>query len=356
MWKLTKSPWDLRINRDFQPKITILVPTYNEESTIELKLENIKDVSYPKEKIEVIVADDGSKDRTIEKVKCFMEKNPELKLKIVQQNLHVGKSVTLNKALDFCKSEIIVVSDTDTLWPSNILCEALPYLSDPTVGAITGRGINRNAFQSWVTKGEESYLRLAYLIRLGESKIHSTIRFEGGFCAYKRSAFKKFDCETGSDDSGTALEVVQNGFRAILVPEAIFYTNFPPTLHEKLKIKIRRANQLIGLWIKCLKLTLKSKLRLPKRIAIPELILFIVDPIILSALAVTTLIIIVLSPFSTFSIAVLLTICCVVAFAAKIFAEVLLNNFVLFVALLSYLLGRRYVTWEKPVEKSRHLS
>jgi len=348
IWRCAKIPWRLRIERGFQPRITILVPVHNEEGTIESKLENIKYVHYPREKIEVIVADDASGDKTIEKVKCFMENNPNLKLRIVQQNPHVGKSAALNKALDFCTSEIVVVSDADTYWPSNILLKALPYLSDPAVGAVSGRGLNRNAFQSWVTKGENVYLRLTSLLRLGESKIHSTVRFEGGFCAYKRSAFNRFDCETGSDDSGTALSVVQNGFRAILVPEATFCTDFPTSLRDKLMIKVRRANQLISLWVKCLKLMLKGKLRLPKRIAVPELFLFVIDPIILLALTVTTLINFILFPFSVFSIAVLLVICGVMILAGRMFIEVLLDNFVLFYALLTYLLGRRYVAWENP--------
>ena len=347
IWRCSKAPWRLRIEKDFQPKIAILVPVHNEESIIESKLENIKKVQYPKEKIEVIVADDASEDKTVEKVESFMKNNSDLKLKIVRQNPHVGKSVALNKALDFCTSEIIVVSDADTYWPSNILLKALPYLLDPKVGAITGRGINQNTSQSWVTKGEDVYLRLTSLLRLGESKFYSTIRFEGGFCAYKRSTFNKFDCETGSDDSGTALEVVQNGFRAIMIPEATFYTYFPTSIREKFRIKVRRANQLIGLWTKCLKLMVKGELRLPKRIAIPELMLFIFDPLIFLALIITTLITLILFPFSFFSIIIALILCSLMVFAWKVLIEVSLNNFVLFYALITFLLGRRYIAWKR---------
>ena len=347
MWKCARRPWKLKAIRDVQPKITVLVPVHNEEKIIESKLRNIKEVFYPKENIEVIVVDDASDDNTIEKVKFFMENNPDLKLRIVKQNPRAGKSAALNKALDFSSNQIVIVSDADTFWPSNILLEALPDLSDPAVGAVTGRSANIDTFQSWVTKGENIYLRLTSLLRLGESEIHSTIRFEGGFCAYKRNAFEKFDCETGSDDSGTALEVVQNGFRAIMVPEATFYTNFPTSLRDKLRIKVRRANQLISLWVKCLRLMLKGKLRLPKRIVVPELMLFIFDPIILLALMVTTLMTVVLFPFSLFSIIVLLLICGIMIFARKVFIEVLLDNFILFYALVTVLLGRRYIAWGK---------
>lgn len=345
--KYAKKPWKLRIDRNFQPEISILVPVHDEERSIESKLRNIMDVSYPKEKIEVIVADDASEDKTLMKVKDFMERNPELTVEVIRQNSRAGKSAALNKALAFSTSSIVIVSDADTQWPSDILQKALPYLSNPKVGAITGRGVNRNTDQSWVTEAENTYLQLTSLLRLGESKIHSTIRFEGGFCAYKRNAFEKFDIETGADDSGTALEVVQNDYRAILVPEAIFYTEFSTRLVGKLKIKARRANQLMSLWVKCFKLLLKKRLLLPKRIAVPETMLFVFNPIILLALIVTGLATVIFFPFSLFSLAILLFVVGLMLFARRMFFEMLIDNLILLYALITFMFGRRYVAWEK---------
>ncbi len=345
--KYAKKPWKLRIDRNFQPKISILVPVHDEEHSIESKLRNIKNVSYPKEKIEVIVADDASKDKTLAKVQDFMENNTELTVKVVTQNLRAGKSASLNKALDVSTSSMVIVSDADTYWPSDVLQKALPYLSNPSVGAVTGRGVNRNLDKSWVTKAENTYLHFAHLLRLGESKVHSTIRFEGGFCAYKKDAFERFDCETGADDSGTALEVVQHNYRSIMVHEAVFYTTFPTRLIGKLRIKARRSNQLIGLWVKCFKLLLKRRLLLPKRIAVPEIMLFLFNPIILLASIITGVTVVILFPFSLFSVAILLFIAGLLLFARRIFFEVLIDNLILLYALVSFMFGRRYIAWEK---------
>jgi cellulose synthase/poly-beta-1,6-N-acetylglucosamine synthase-like glycosyltransferase len=57
--------WKLKIDRAFQPEISIFIPVHNEEGAIGSKLENIRDVSYPREKMEVIVADDASEDKTL---------------------------------------------------------------------------------------------------------------------------------------------------------------------------------------------------------------------------------------------------------------------------------------------------
>jgi cellulose synthase/poly-beta-1,6-N-acetylglucosamine synthase-like glycosyltransferase len=342
-----KRPWKSKIDRDFQPKISILVPVHNEENTIELKLKNIRAVSYPKEKIEVIVADDASKDNTLEKVQNFIENNGDLHVKIVRQESRGGKSAALNNALTFCASQIVIVSDSDTQWPSDILQKALPYLEDPAIGAVTSMGVNRNDYQSWVIEGENTYLRFASLLRLGESKIHSTIRFEGGFCAYKRDAFEKFDNETGADDSGTALEVVQHNFRSILVPGVIFFTDFPTRLSSKLQVKARRANQLLSLWMKCLRLLLKRQLLLPKRIAVPEMMLFIFNPMILLALIISASSLIVLYPLSLFSLVIVLAIIGLLIFARRVFVEILLDNLILLYSLVALIFGKHYVAWEK---------
>lgn len=340
-------PWRLKIDESFQPFVSILVPAHNEEYTIDKKLENLATVAYPKEKIEIIVVDDASEDGTVMKVENFIEAHPELNIKVVKQDPRAGKSAALNNALTVSTHSIVIVSDADTSWSSDILTKALPYLADPTVGAITGRGINENTKSSWVTNAEDTYLNLTCLIRTAESKIHSTIRFEGGFCAYKKGTFTEFDRETGSDDSGTALDVVQHNKRAILVPSVVFSTSFPTVLSGKIKIKARRANQLIGLWIKCFKLLLKGKLVLPKKIAIPEIILFIVNPLIFLLITIIAVTSVIISPFSMFSLSLLLLVGLLLLFARNLFLELLLDNFLLVHAFLSYLFGKRYIAWKK---------
>ncbi len=188
MW--VKKPWGLVVEENFQPKISILIPVHNEERTIVDKLTNIKSVNYPKENIEIIVTDDGSSDGTLEKVQSFVKFNPELNVRILGPNERAGKSVALNRALPFSTNGIVIVSDADTQWPEDLLQKTLPYLVDSKVGAVTCGGVNRNVGETWVTKGEDTYLQLTNLIRLGESKVHSTIRFEGGFCAFKKVGFR----------------------------------------------------------------------------------------------------------------------------------------------------------------------
>jgi hypothetical protein len=110
---------------------------------------------------------------------------------------------------------------------------------------------------------------------------------------------------------------------------------------------VRRANQLIGLWAKCLKFMVNRKLHLPKKIVVPEIMLFIFNTIIFVAMVVTALANLVLFPLSFFSIAILLLLVGLLIFAGNIFLEIVLDNLILFYALISFIFGRRYISWEK---------
>jgi cellulose synthase/poly-beta-1,6-N-acetylglucosamine synthase-like glycosyltransferase len=342
-----RQPWSIKIDNTYQPEISILIPVHDEERNIQLKLTNVNSVLYPKQKMEIIIADDASKDRTMNYVKDFVEDNPELNVKIVKQTTHEGKSAALNRALSIATKDLVIVTDADTTWPEDLLQKSMAYLSDPIIGAITCRGENSNNSQSWVTKAEDTYLNYANLMRLGESKVYSTIKFEGGFCAYKKGTFKGFDCETGSDDSGTALEIVQNNYKTILVPEVAFYTRFPANLQGKLKIKMRRATQLMSIWLKCLGLMMRKHLRLPKRIAVPEILMFVFIPWVFLALVATAIAIVILSPLSLLSIAIVTLFCGSLILARRSFLEVMVDNFILVYALVNLSRGQRYAAWEK---------
>jgi len=282
-------------------------------------------------------------------VQKFIEYHPNLNLVIVKENKRTGKSHALNLGLERSTGEVIIVSDADCFWSPDILNKALPYLADPTVGAIAGEEKLLNTNQSWVTRTEQVYREKMSQIRVGESKVHSTILFEGGFGAYKRLMLDKFDSEI-VDDSGTALNVVQKGARAIIVPEATFFTCFPDSWRGKITIKTRRASHLLQIWIKCLKLFLRRRLLLPKRIALPEAFLHILNPFIFLLLTFATFLLLLQYP-------ILLPFFLVPFLIPKSRAylvEVIQDNFIVLLASVALAIGKNSVVWRK-AEESRTL-
>jgi len=351
MRRISQFPWNLNINKDYAPSITIMIPAHNEEKIITLKLHNLLRVDYPKEKMQTILIDDRSTDRTLEKAKNFINEKYNLDLILLSNKEPGGKSKALNLALQYAKGEIIIVSDADCFWRADILIKAIPFFSDPSVGAVTGLEEILNPMQTWITKTETFYNDIVHTIRTGESKIHSTIFFQGGFGAFRRSIFNEFYAET--DDSGTALNIVQKKFRTILVQDAVYFTTFPNTFKGKFFIKIRRAGSQIKLWAKCLRMFIRRELRLPKRIFLSEAFMYLINPIFFIILVGTTLFIMLTEVNFLIIFSILLTLILVNGKSRKLFIEVIQNHLFLTVALVRFLLKKKKI-W-KNADESRSL-
>jgi len=344
--------WELNIDETYEPSISILVPMHNEEKIVRFKLENLYKVKYPAEKVQIIFVNDASTDKTLERIYRFVNSLHGLDVKVLNRTECAGKSNSLNFALKHATGDVIIVSDADCFWPSDILMKALPYLSDTNVGAITGRESLLNPQQSWVTKSELFYDGYVQTIRCGESKFHSTIFFQGGFAAYKRGFLDEFDRET--DDSGTTLNIVQKNGRALIIPEAFFYTMFPVSWKNKIVVKMRRASQLQRIWIKCLKLLLKEKLILPKRITIPEIFLHIFNPMVFVALMFATIFLFVEQPVFLLGFLLILSPILLVPKTRIPFMEMVQNNCILLAAMVTNITNKRFKIW-RTVEESRSL-
>lgn len=348
MKNAAKQPWNIKINHGYKPKISILVPTYNEADIIRFKLENLIKVKYPKDLMQIIIVDSNSQDQTVDIVKDFMKQYPDSNIQILTESERRGKSAALNLALKKCEGEVVIVSDADCFWPPDILEKTLPFLADPNVGAISGPKILLNANQSWVTKTEDVYLNSMNMVRLGESKVSSTLLFEGGFSAYKREVLESFDpYNTGSDDCGSIIKLVEKGYRAIVVPEARFYSAFPESWREKVSIKIRRANQLVRVLWKYLSLLLKGRIKVPKRVIIQGILIYLVNPIMFLALAITTIYLLLSFPYLSLIFLIFL-----IPKVRSYLFELIQSYLVLLISILAALINKKFVVWKKPKDRT----
>lgn len=344
---VAKKPWNLRIDKNYKPKISIVVPVYNERKVIKYKLKNLSRIEYPRHLMEIIFVDSGSTDSTVNFIKKFSNDHPHINIKIIEENERKGKSAALNLALKSCTGDVIIVSDADCFWPSNILSRSIPYLADPTVGAISGPKKLLNSTDSWITKCENLYLQSVNLIKLGESKSSSTVLFEGGFSAYKKEALTQFDQHnTGSDDCGTVIDVLRRKYRAIMVPEAEFYTTFPKTLKEKLGVKIRRASQLLRLFKTYTKFLFKKEIKVGRAVVVKNLILYFVIPLAFFIFTSSTVCLFLNYPYASFLLLLLLF----PKLRMYVF-EATINCVVLVMAIVLGIFGKNFIIWNQPRDR-----
>ena len=345
--KAELKPWKLKIDRDYQPSISFLVPTYNELEVIQYKLENLIKLQYPKNLMQIIIVDSKSTDGTIEISNEFIKQHPGIDIKLFIDDKGTGKSAAMNSALNFVKGELIIVSDADCFYPSDILQNSLPYLSDPKVGAISGPKILLNSESSTAARNEAQYLKSANKTKLGESKIGFTPLFEGGFSAYRKTVLSSFDpYKTGSDDCGTIIQLAEKSYRALMVPEAAFYTTFPITWKERFGIKIRRANQLVRVFSKYLQLLLKGRIKNSQSVILANTLIYLFCPWFFMVFLGLTIATFALYPYS-----LLLLLLFFVPKVGPMLLEAIQSYLILFFSIFAVIFRKNFLIWKKPADR-----
>ena len=229
-------PWNVKVDENYKPKISIILPTYNEAKLIESKLDDICKQNYPKSLIEIIVVDSASEDGTPNVVKKWMKGKEGIDVKLLVEDERKGKFNALKKALEQIshESEILVFTDADAFWEPNSLKNAVKYFADVTVGSVTASITYENETI------ENTYRQYFNTLRVAESKIHSVPIHNGPFYAIKVDLIRKIGLPNflGSDDSAFGSYVAFTGHRSIQVDDVIVKE---PVRGSQFRRKIRRA-------------------------------------------------------------------------------------------------------------------
>lgn len=157
----TKPDWNLDNIESYQPFVTVLVPCHNEENVISQNINALLNIQYPQKKLEIVVIDDLSSDNTFQIIKDFEKRYTHIHAFQRTKNKVRGKAAALNEALTkFTRGEIIYVVDADHCPKSDALNRLVRHFSDSYIGAVNGRSIPRNRYDSLIS----SYVYIENLV------------------------------------------------------------------------------------------------------------------------------------------------------------------------------------------------
>jgi cellulose synthase/poly-beta-1,6-N-acetylglucosamine synthase-like glycosyltransferase len=221
-----------------EPKVTILITAYNEEQAIRQKLENTLNIYYPKNKLEILVASDGSTDRTDEIVKEFADKC----VRLFRQEGRVGKTVTQNNAVERATGEIILFSDATTDYRQDVLQEILPNFADASIGCVAGKLVYVDSSASNVGKGAQKYWNYETFLKEAESRACSLIGASGCLYAVRKSAYRPMYPEACSDFLICTV-VYEQGLRSVYEPRAVCTEDTNRQTDKELRMRVRVISQ-----------------------------------------------------------------------------------------------------------------
>jgi cellulose synthase/poly-beta-1,6-N-acetylglucosamine synthase-like glycosyltransferase len=364
MFNTARKPDNVLKQRIF-PKVTLIVPTYNEEKVIQRKLFDIKELEYPKDSFEVILVDSGSVDNTLGLVKSFSESQSDFfSLRVLAQPKREGKASALNFCRPFCKGDIIVLTDADVLFKKNALTELVAGFADQSVGAISGKIVILNPNQSTSTKFEKSYRGIFDIIRTGESKLDSTPIFNGPISAFRKELIGDLKLSTVSDDTELSLKVREKGWKTIYEPRAVAYEYTPQSFRSRNNQKIRRGQGVIQSFLWHKKMVFNPKYGKYGLFILPsEFFMHVISPLLILATIVLALSNLMLTSGFILRFGLLLfgslAIFSLIGFVPKLFgrnnpfnpfeafATFLTSQFSLFLSMVSLVSGKNRYAWEK---------
>ena len=196
------------------PPVTLIVTVHNEEKRVRDKLENTLDLDYPRDRLQILVASDGSNDRTNEIVLEYRNRGIQL-LDITDRK---GKENAQKEAVKNATGEIIVFSDVATMLERGGLLQLVSNFADPTVGCVSSE--DRLLGKDGKPSGEGLYLRYEMWLRRLESRAGSLVGLSGSLFAARKEVCQDFSGEMQSDFR-TVLNSMKMGLRGISDPLAV---------------------------------------------------------------------------------------------------------------------------------------
>jgi cellulose synthase/poly-beta-1,6-N-acetylglucosamine synthase-like glycosyltransferase len=217
----------IRADDSHLPTVAIVIAAYNEEAVIERRIENLRALDYPPEKLELVVTSDASSDKTDALAEAAGVR--------VIRNPRGGKVAAQNNAVRQTASDIVAFSDANCTWAPDSLRKLVRNFADPDVAYVCGR---LNLTNDDGRNKEGIYWRYELALRADESRIDSVTGGNGSIYAVQRADYVEVDSRFGHDLAFPYL-MVQRGRRAVYEPDAHAYEKATPSNEDEYRRKVR---------------------------------------------------------------------------------------------------------------------
>ncbi len=222
--------------RGGEPTVSVVIVAHNEAERIEERLENLLSLDYPRDRLEILLASDGSTDGTPGRARGFEQAG----VTVIAFETRRGKVAVLNDVIPKAQGEIVVLADARQRFePEAIRALATP-LADPQVGAVSGELIlTASPGRTAVGEGVGFYWRYEKFIRWNESRVDSTVGATGAIYAIRRELFERIPQDAILDDVLIPMRIVRRGYRVLFEPAARAYDQVVARAGQEFTRKVR---------------------------------------------------------------------------------------------------------------------
>ena len=224
------------ITDDCLPEVTLMVCAYNEEDIISEKMSNIHSLDYPADRLHLVWVTDGSTDNTNSILSAYPD------VKIVFSPERRGKSAALKHGIKEVSTEIVMMTDANTMLNPGAVREIVRLMQTPKVGCVSGeKKVMAKSDSDKAAQGEGLYWKYESTLKRLDSELYSAMGAAGELCVIRRQLMTDIPDDTLLDDFVISMEIVRMGYKIAYTSKAFAMEYGSADLHEESKRKRRIA-------------------------------------------------------------------------------------------------------------------
>ena len=224
------------ISDDCLPEVTLMVCAYNEEDIIAEKMANTHLLDYPADRLHLVWVTDGSTDNTNTLLSAYPE------VEIVYSPERRGKAAALKHGIKEVKTEIVMMTDANTMLNPGAVREIVRLMQDPKVGCVSGeKKVMAKSDSDEAAQGEGLYWKYESTLKRLDGELYSAMGAAGELCVIRRQLMTDIPDDTLLDDFIISMEIVRKGYKIAYTSKAYAMEYGSADLHEESKRKRRIA-------------------------------------------------------------------------------------------------------------------
>ncbi|MBI1422280.1 MAG: glycosyltransferase [Gammaproteobacteria bacterium] len=232
------------------PMLTIIIPAYNEGAMVEKTIDSVASAAYPRDKLEIFVVDDGSRDDTWTYITRAAERHPGL-VTTLRFPENRGKRAALSAGFRRGRGDVMVTIDSDSIIEHNTLLAIAGPFKDPKVGAVAGRVSVYNRRQGIIPRMLHVRFILSFdFLRAAESGYRTVYCCPGALAGYRakvvRDVLPRWETQTFlgaactfGEDRALTNYILEAGYDSVYQRSAVVHTLVPTTYKKLTKMLLR---------------------------------------------------------------------------------------------------------------------
>ena len=224
------------ITDDCLPEVTLMVCAYNEEDIIAEKMDNTRRLDYPSDRLHLVWVTDGSNDNTNSLLAAYPD------VKVIYSPERRGKAAAIKHGIKEIDTEIVMMTDANTMLNPGAVREIARLMQDPRVGCVSGeKKVMARSDSDEAAQGEGLYWKYESTLKRLDSELSSAMGAAGELCVIRRQLMTDIPDDTLLDDFIISMEIVKKGYKIAYTSNAYAMEYGSADLHEESKRKRRIA-------------------------------------------------------------------------------------------------------------------